>query len=62
MGNNKQNFPLHSLFFAKEAGVDVTVDDTAVILNDNSPKIQVKWNAIMFRLRVWLRSVGRLPP
>lgn len=52
MGNNKQNFPLHSLFFAKEAGVDVTVDDTAVILNDNSPKIQVKWNAIMFRLRV----------
>lgn len=50
------------MFFAKEAGLDVTVDDTAVLLNDNSPKIQVKWNTIMFWLGVWLRSVGGLPP
>lgn len=52
MGNNELNFPLHALFFAREAGVDVTVDDTSVILNDNSPKIQMRWNTIMFRLGV----------
>lgn len=48
MGKNKQNSLRHSMCFAKEAGLDVTVDDTAVLLNDNSPKIQVKWNTIMF--------------
>lgn len=52
MGSSKQNFPSLSFFFGKEAGVDATVDDTAVILNDNNPKIQVKWNTVMFRLGV----------
>jgi len=52
VGNIKQSFPLHSFFFAKEDGVDVTVGDTAVILNDTSPKIQVSRNTIMFRLGV----------